>query len=47
MNVANVWIAPKRDFAVLVCVNQTGDKAFKASDDAIGQLIQLHSKGGQ
>src|SRR5205823_940884 len=24
MNFANVWVAPQRDFAILVCVNQSG-----------------------
>jgi hypothetical protein len=43
MNFANVWIAPKRDFAILVCINQGGDTAFKASDEAVGALIKLHS----
>ena len=42
MNFANVWVAPKRDFAILVCVNQSGDKAFKATDEAVGALIKSH-----
>jgi hypothetical protein len=42
MNHANVWIAPQRDFAVLVCINQGGDAALKASDAAAGALIRLH-----
>ena len=42
MNFANVWVAPQRDFAVLVCVNQSGHKAFQASDEAITALITLH-----
>lgn len=41
MNHANVWIAPNRDFAILACVNQGGDTAFKASDDAVGAMIGL------
>lgn len=40
MNCANVWIAPARDFAVLVCLNQGGNAAFPASDDAVGSLIR-------
>lgn len=44
MNFANVWIAPEKDFAVLVCVNQGGEKGFKASDKAVGKLIGLLSK---
>jgi len=42
MNHANVWIAPQRDFAVLICVNQGGNTAFRASDEAVGALINLH-----
>lgn len=40
MYYANVWIAPARDFAVLVCTNQGGDRAFKATDEAVGALIR-------
>ncbi len=36
------WLAPKKDFAVLVCANQGGDAAQKACDDAAGALIQSH-----
>ena len=41
MNCANVWVAPKKNFAILVCVNQGGDTAFQASDAAVGALIGL------
>jgi len=41
MNCANVWIAPQRDFAILVCVNQSGDIAFQATDEAVGAMIKL------
>ena len=44
MNCANVWVAPAKDFAVLVCVNQGGDLAFQASDTAVGAMIQLLQK---
>jgi CubicO group peptidase (beta-lactamase class C family) len=44
MNCANVWIAPKKDFAILVCANQSGDTAFQATDAAVGELIQLHEQ---
>lgn len=44
MNFANVWIAPKRDFAIIACVNQSGQAAFSATDDAIVALMQLHSE---
>jgi CubicO group peptidase (beta-lactamase class C family) len=43
MNFANVWVAPHRDFAVLVCVNQSGHTAFQASDEAVAALITLHT----
>ncbi|MCX7007489.1 MAG: serine hydrolase [Kiritimatiellaeota bacterium] len=38
---ANVWVAPLKDFAVLVCINQGDDVAFKASDAAAAALIRL------
>jgi CubicO group peptidase (beta-lactamase class C family) len=41
INYAVVWMAPLRDFAVLVVTNQGGDAgAGKACDDASGALIQ-------
>jgi CubicO group peptidase (beta-lactamase class C family) len=36
------WLAPDRDFAVLVTCNQGGDEASKACDAACGALIQDH-----
>lgn len=36
------WIAPERDFAVLVTCNQGGDAAAKACDEASWALIQDH-----
>lgn len=41
MNYAVVWMAPLKDFAVLVMTNQGGDEAAKACDEAAGALI-LH-----
>jgi len=41
MNFANVWIAPKRDFAIIACVNQSGKAAFTATDEAIVELLKL------
>lgn len=41
MNCADVWIAPNRDFAILIVVNQSGDTAFRAADDAVGAMIGL------
>lgn len=33
------WLAPERDFAVLVATNQGGDRAAKACDEAASKLI--------
>jgi Beta-lactamase. len=44
MNCANIWIAPERDFAILVCVNQGGKTAFQATDEAVGALMKLHTQ---
>ena len=41
---AVTWLAPKRNFAVLVMCNQGGDGAAKATDDACGALIQEYLK---
>ena len=35
-----VWIAPKRNFAVLVATNEGGDRAAKGTDQAAWALIQ-------
>lgn len=37
---AIVWIAPKRGFAMLAAVNQGGDSAHEACDEAISLLIE-------
>jgi CubicO group peptidase (beta-lactamase class C family) len=39
-----VWIAPEKDFAVLVASNQGGDAGSKATDAAAWALIQEHTK---
>jgi CubicO group peptidase (beta-lactamase class C family) len=39
-----VWMAPKKDFAVLVACNQGGKAAEKTVDDAAWALIQDHLK---
>ncbi len=46
MNFAVVWMAPNRNFAVLVACNQGGDKAEEACDKAAAALIEtvLHLK---
>ncbi|HWQ93152.1 MAG TPA: serine hydrolase domain-containing protein [Clostridia bacterium] len=41
MHYANVWLAPERDLALLVCVNQGDDTAFEATDAAIAAMLKL------
>jgi CubicO group peptidase (beta-lactamase class C family) len=41
---STVWIAPERDFAVLVVANAGGDSAAHACDEAAGALIDWHQK---
>jgi len=43
MNYANAWLAPRRDFAILVCINQSGSRAFHASAEVVNALIQFHA----
>jgi len=38
------WIAPEKDFAVLIACNQGGNKAATACDEAAAALIQEHLK---
>ena len=42
MNFAVVWMAPGRDFAVLVTTNQGGADAQAGTDEAAAALIRLH-----
>lgn len=44
MNYAVAWLAPKRQFGVIVCINQGDDDAGKACDEAAGRLIELFSR---
>lgn len=44
MNFATVWMAPTRDFAVLVVTNRGGDEAQQVTDEAAWALIQLHDQ---
>ena len=39
---AVVWMAPERDFAVMVATNQGGETAFEGTDEAAGRLIRLY-----
>lgn len=41
---ARVWIAPERNFAVLVVANQGGDAGSQACEAAIGALIKNHDQ---
>lgn len=38
------WIAPRKDFAVLVCCNSAADGASKACDEACGSMIRRMNK---
>ena len=40
------WIAPEKNFAVLVATNAAGDKCAQAADEAAWALIQHYLKGG-
>jgi hypothetical protein len=42
MNYAVVWMAPRRDFAVLVTTNQAGPDAEQGTDEAASALIRVH-----
>jgi hypothetical protein len=39
------WLAPERNFAVLVCTNQGGDGAAKGCDDAAAALVTAEAAG--
>ncbi|MEX2219660.1 MAG: serine hydrolase domain-containing protein [Phycisphaerales bacterium] len=41
---AVVWIAPEKDFAVLVVCNQGGSRAAKACDEAVGAIIKFRDE---
>jgi CubicO group peptidase (beta-lactamase class C family) len=43
-NFAIVWMAPAKDFAVLVATNQAGGETFNACDEAEGAMIQHYTK---
>ncbi|MBM3879527.1 MAG: beta-lactamase family protein [Verrucomicrobia bacterium] len=44
MHYAVAWVAPKKDFAVLICANQGDDRAAKATDEAAAALIKWHTE---
>lgn len=39
---AVTWLAPERDFAILITTNQGGPAATRACDEAVGVLIKHH-----
>jgi CubicO group peptidase (beta-lactamase class C family) len=41
---AVVWVAPKRQFAVLVATNSGGGKSEEACDDAVTELLMMYAK---
>lgn len=41
-NFAVIWIAPKRNFAVVVCCNLGGDVAAQATDEVAASLIEKY-----
>ena len=43
MWMANVWLAPARDFGVLAATNMGGGPTMKAADEAVGALIGHYS----
>ena len=47
VNFAVIWLAPRKDFAVLIVTNRGGDSAFEACDKAAGALIKRYLKGNQ
>ncbi len=47
MNMAIVWMAPRRHFAILVATNLGGDAAGKACDDAAGALIRFQKTSSE
>jgi CubicO group peptidase (beta-lactamase class C family) len=44
MWVSEVWIAPRRDFAILIATNQGGKEAIVACDDATVALLRHFQK---
>jgi CubicO group peptidase (beta-lactamase class C family) len=39
---SNVWLAPQRDFAVIILTNVGDDDAFKATDEVAGEMIRKY-----
>ena len=47
VNYANAWLAPEKNFAILVCTNRGGDAAFRATDAAVAALIPMATAAGE
>jgi hypothetical protein len=43
-NYSVAWVAPNKDFGVLLATNQGGDNSFKALDEAAGALVNEYLK---
>ena len=43
MNYSIMWLAPRRDFAVVVCTNIGGDGVDIIVDDIVWKLIQKYN----
>ena len=39
-----VWIAPQKNFAILIAINYGSGPAGKAADEGIGKLIEFNSQ---
>ena len=44
---AVVWLAPEKDWAVLVCCNKGGGEAAKACDEAVAAMIRKYVAGAK
>jgi CubicO group peptidase (beta-lactamase class C family) len=44
MNFCVVWVAPLRDVAVLAVINQGGDSAQQAANEAVAAMVRLQEK---
>jgi hypothetical protein len=44
INLAVAWVAPKKQFAILVATNVGGDNIDDACDDVVGRLIKRRQK---
>lgn len=47
MNYAVCWLAVPNKFGILICTNQGGDAAEKASDEAVAVLMSWHAKNAE